>query len=154
MSEHRKLLLLVSALLLAIAAPALPQSAAGKDVLRVQLDGFRNDHGMAHCSLFNDKEPAAFPSHGEKMFREGAAAPIKNEHSEIDYIGIPPGKYALVCFHDENNNGKFDQDMLGLPKEGYCFSNNVKPRFSAPSFDQSAFDYKGGDQTISISMLY
>jgi len=60
----------------------------------------------------------------------------------------------VVCFHDENSNGKFDENALGMPKEGYCFSNNVKPRFSAPNFSQCAFDYKGGDQSISITMLY
>ena len=60
----------------------------------------------------------------------------------------------MVCYHDENNNGKFDENMLGMPKEGYCFSNNVKPRFSAPNFNQCAFDYQGGDQSIAITMIY
>jgi uncharacterized protein (DUF2141 family) len=79
---------------------------------------------------------------------------IENASTEVGSAGTSPGKYAIVCFHDENNNGKFDENAPGMPKEGYCFSNNVKPRFSAPKFDQCGFDYKGGDQAISITMIY
>jgi uncharacterized protein (DUF2141 family) len=132
---------------------ALPEFPSQKEnVLRVHLDGFRNNNGKAHCSLFND--PPAFPEHGEKAFKEGEAPSIRNAYAEIDFTGIPPGKYALVCYHDENSNGKFDESALGMPKEGYCFSNNEKPTLSAPNFNECAFDYEGGDQSISITMIY
>ena len=130
-------------------SPPQPQN-----VLRVHLDGFRNNSGAAHCSLFSDQDPEAFPRHGEKAFKHGEASSIKNAYAEVDFTGIAPGKYALVCYHDENNNGKFDETMLGMPEEGYCFSNNVKPTLSAPNFDECAFDYKGGDQSISMTMIY
>ena len=68
-----------------------------------------------------------------RRFKEGEAPSIENAYAEIDFTGVPPGKYALVCYHDENSNGKFDENMLGMPKEGYCFSNNVKPRFRRPT---------------------
>jgi len=35
-----------------------------------------------------------------------------------------------------NNNGKCDKNMIGYPTEGFGFSQNYKPRLSAPSFDQ------------------
>ena len=153
MMQSAKLLAVYVALAMAAATPAFAQdSAHPQDVLRIHLDGFRNNNGKAHCSLFND--PAAFPEHGEKAFKEGEAPSIKNAYAEIDFTGIPPGKYALVCYHDENSNGKLDESMLGMPEEGYCFSNNVKPTLSAPNFNECAFDYKGGDQSISMTMLY
>lgn len=134
--------------------PAFAQApAAQQNVLRVQLDGFRSDKGKAHCSLFNDSDPKAFPSDGSKTFKQGEAPSVKNASAEIDFSGLPAGKYALVCYHDENSSGKFEQNALGMPLEGYCFSNNVKPRFSAPKFGQCSFDYKGGDQAISITMI-
>ena len=142
---------------LAIAAvtPVFAQNAVHQqNVLRVKLDGFRNDKGKAHCILFNDADPSAFPEHDEKAFKRGEVLSISDAKAEIDFTGIPPGKYALVCYHDENNNGKFDRNVLGMPKEGYGFSNNVKPRLSAPNFNQCAFNYKGGDQAISTTMIY
>jgi len=37
--------------------------------------------------------------------------------------GIPPGTYAIACYHDENDNGKLDTNFLGIPKEGTGASN-------------------------------
>jgi uncharacterized protein (DUF2141 family) len=150
MMQHPKLLTILVALAVVTATPAFAQDS--QNILRVRLYGFRNNNGKPHCTLY--KDPAAFPSHDEKAVKESDAPSITNKSAEVDFSGIAPGKYAIVCFHDENNNGKFDENALGMPKEGYCFSNNVKPRFSAPNFDQCAFDYKGGDQAISITMLY
>src|SRR5258708_9175350 len=119
-------------------------SEATKNVLHVQLDGFLNNEGKAHCTLYND--PQAFPRNDKKAVKEAETSTIKNAYAVVDFTGIAPGKYALVCYHDENSNGKFDMSALGLPEEGYAFSNNVKPRLSAPDFDECAFDYKGGEQ--------
>jgi uncharacterized protein (DUF2141 family) len=155
MMQHVKLLAIVVALTMASTAPAFAQASAPQpNVLRVQLGGMRSDNGVARCGLFNDSDPSAFPSSGDQAFQHHKSPAIKSGATEIDFTALPPGKYALVCYHDENNNGKFDKSILGMPKEGYCFSNNVKPTLSAPNFGQCAFDYKGGDQPISITMIY
>jgi len=153
--QRLKLLAILGALAFLAAAPSFAQdSSAQANILRVKLDGFRNDNGKVHCSIFNDKDPAAFPEGENKWFKDSGAPSIKNAFAEVDFTALPPGKYALVCYHDENSNGKFDQGPFRMPKEGYCFSNNVKPKFSAPKFDECAFDYKGGDQSISMTMIY
>jgi uncharacterized protein (DUF2141 family) len=155
MMHHTKRIAIFVAVAIAAATPAFAQNSANQqNVLRVHLDGFRSNNGKAHCTLFNDNDPPAFPKEGKRAFKNGASPSIKNAYAEIDFTSIPPGKYALVCYHDENNNGKFDETILGMPKEGYCFSNNVKPTLSAPNFSQCAFDYKGGDQSLSITMIY
>ena len=129
-------------------------SAPPQGILRFRLDGFRNDKGRAHCSIFNDKDPAAFPEAESKWFKDVWQPTIKNGFAEVDFIGLPPGRYAAVCYHDENSNGKFDRSIIGMPKEGYCFSKNFKPTLSAPKFEDCAFDYKGGDQSLSLTMIY
>ena len=35
---------------------------------------------------------------------------------------VPPGTYAAQAFHDEDDNGKLDRTLLGLPKEAMGFS--------------------------------
>ncbi len=155
MTRQVKLLAIYLALAMTTAMPLWAQDSAHQpDVVRVHLDGFRSNTGKAHCTLFNDSDPAAFPKQGKKAFKDGEAPSTSNAYAEIDFHGIPPGKYALVCYHDENSNGKFDESMLGMPEEGYCFSNNAKPTLSAPDFNQCAFDYKGGDRPISMTMIY
>lgn len=37
---------------------------------------------------------------------------------------VPEGPVALRLFHDENGNGKLDRNLIGIPSEGYGFSNN------------------------------
>jgi len=155
MMHHARRVAFSAALAIVTAAPAFAQNAAStQNILHVQLTGFRSNNGTARCSLFNDRDPSAFPSNGDKSFKLAMTPTIKNATAKVDFTGIPPGKYAVVCYHDENSNGKFDENMLGMPKEGYCFSNNIKPRLSAPGFDQCVFDYKGGEQPITMNMLY
>jgi uncharacterized protein (DUF2141 family) len=151
MIRHLKFLAIVIILSVAGATSVVAQST---NVLRVKLDGFRSNNGKARCGLYNDSDPAAFPKDDKKGIRPDHPGSISNASSELDFSGIPPGKYALVCYHDENDNHKFDKNMLGMPKEGYCFSNNIMPTLAAPNFSQCEFDYKGGDQLVSMTMIY
>ncbi|MBK7290922.1 MAG: DUF2141 domain-containing protein [Chitinophagaceae bacterium] len=41
---------------------------------------------------------------------------------------------SIAILHDENDDGKMNSNFLGLPKEGYGFSNNVMGNFGPPLF--------------------
>ena len=43
--------------------------------------------------------------------------------------------------------------FIGIPKEGYCFSNNVKPKLKAPSFEDTKV-WIDSDTTITVEMNY
>jgi uncharacterized protein (DUF2141 family) len=134
------------------AAQATPaQAAPAAGALHVRVVNLRNSTGQVICTLFNS--PAAFPSDSSKAVGQ-IAVPIKDDAAACSFSGLAPGKYALVTFHDENSNGAFDRNWFGLPKEGYAFSNNVRPVFSPPSFKAAAFDYAGGDQWLTVAMRY
>ena len=126
-------------------------AAASDNILHVHLVGLRNSNGQVHCTLFNDAN--AFPGDDDHALRD-TDGPIKDNAGTCDFKSLAPGAYALVVFHDENGNGKFDQNFLGIPQEGYGFSNNAHPRFSAPKFSDCSFDYKGGELTLTIKMIY
>lgn len=64
------------------------------------------------------------------------------------------GEYAIAIYQDENSSGAIDKNMLGVPKEGYCFSNNVKPLVKAPSFKACKFDYDEASNTITMEMIW
>lgn len=66
---------------------------------------------------------------------------------------LPAGKYAIASFHDENDSGKLATNALGVPTEGYGFSNDAQGVAGPPKFAQAAFDYDGkSDQTIVIHL--
>lgn len=63
-----------------------------------------------------------------------------NETTESFIISdLPIGNYAISLFHDENSDGVCNLNFIGIPKEPYGFSNNFKPKFSAPKFEDCKF---------------
>lgn len=55
---------------------------------------------------------------------------------------LPEGKYAILAYCDKNANGKLDENLLGVPKEPYGFSNG-KPGKYELSFAEAAFEVGG-----------
>jgi uncharacterized protein (DUF2141 family) len=130
------------------AGPEVQQAVTTREnVLHVRVIDLRNSNGKVVCTLYNSAD--AFPSDDSKALAT-VSAPIQFDAGTCKFTGVRPGQYALVVFHDENNNGQFDRDELGLPKEEYGFSNDLKPEFAPPNFSQAAFNFKGGDGWITI----
>jgi uncharacterized protein (DUF2141 family) len=79
---------------------------------------------------------------------------IRKSQARCDFEDIPPGTYAIAVVHDENMNGKLDTNLLGIPTEGYAFSNDAKGLLGAPSFSAASFPYDGRDLELTISLHY
>ena len=67
-------------------------------------------------------------------------SPVINFSSEISFDSISPGKYAIQFFHDENENQKMDFNLIGIPKEKFGSSNDVKPILGPPKFEKMLFE--------------
>jgi uncharacterized protein (DUF2141 family) len=80
-------------------------------------------------------------------------APARIGTTTVLVPNVPPGLYAAQAFHDRNNNGKVDQGLFGIPKEGVGFSNDAL-HMSTPKFDDAAFRHEGRDQQITIGLKY
>jgi len=119
--------------------------------LIVAIDGFRSDEGRALIALFSSKE--GFPDKSKKAFGKNAGT-IRERKAVVEFIDIPHGTYAVGVLHDENGNGKMDTNWLGVPKEGYGSSNNVKTIFSPPSFEKAAFTMNDDSLVVTIQMNY
>jgi uncharacterized protein (DUF2141 family) len=72
----------------------------------------------------------------------------------VVFTELKPGAYAVITFHDENDNGKLDENALGLPTEGYGFSNDAEGFFAAPSFKAAAVTLGSHDKAIGITLKY
>ena len=142
----------VIALVATLTASARSQApTTSGDALQVQVLDLRSDDGKVECTLFNSED--GFPRDGDKALRH-VWAQISGRKALCEFPGVPPGTYAVVLFHDENSNGKFDMNALGMPKEGYGFSNEVRPFLSAPGFKACKFDYSGKQSPVVIHIRY
>src|SRR5689334_10287819 len=119
--------------------------------IHVQITGLRNDKGQVHCALFSSA--ADFPKKDDKAIAR-TKSEIAGGEASCDFANVPPGRYAVSVFHDENSNGKLDTNFVGMPREGVGASNNPKPRMGPPRFDAAAFQYPGGRLEIRITVHY
>jgi uncharacterized protein (DUF2141 family) len=67
------------------------------------------------------------------------------------FSGVPPGRYAVKSFADENGNAKLDTNLFGLPVERYGFSNNARGRMGPPGFEAAAV-VVDADRSISVEL--
>jgi uncharacterized protein (DUF2141 family) len=128
---------------------AQPSSCPG---IHVKVLNIRNSTGTVDCALF--ESPGGFPTEFLLSATNVMVIKIRKTEARCDFEDIPPGTYALAVIHDENMNGKLDANWLGLPREGYGFSNDVKPLLGAPPFSVASFKYDGGTLDLTISLHY
>lgn len=79
---------------------------------------------------------------------------VKNTQARCDFEDIPSGTKALAVIHDENMNGKLDVNPIGMPIEGYGFSNDAKAFLGAPPFRAAGFKYDGVALSLIIKLNY
>ena len=128
---------LFSAILLVAAAPqtASPQTCTGRASqtrLYVNVEGIRASEGLIAVTLYNDDASRFLASRGSLYVgRLPARAP-----STRVCIHLPhPGTYAIAVYHDADSNRSFNRTSVGLPVEGYGFSNNPPTLFGLPTFN-------------------
>jgi uncharacterized protein (DUF2141 family) len=79
---------------------------------------------------------------------------IRKLQARCDFEDIPPGTYAMAVIHDENMNGKIDTNWMGIPTEGYGFSNDAKALLGTPSFSAASFLYDGRNLDLTMTLNY
>lgn len=69
----------------------------------------------------------------------------------LRFADLPAGKYAVQVMHDENGNNQLDSNFLGIPSEGYGFSNNPNVMRRA-HFDEAVFEIGAEMKAITIRL--
>lgn len=138
-------------LFLSVVPSSAVQRSSGINTLIVEALGFRSDKGQAYVGLYNSEN--GFPSDPDKAFRS-AFVPIKNGNASFWFAGIPAGTYAVIVYHDENGNKKFDINLFPFSMEGGGASNGAKGMFGPPSFKDASFNLDKFTKKIQIKISY
>jgi uncharacterized protein (DUF2141 family) len=128
-------------------ADAVPVAA----VLSVRLVDLRNNGGQIGCGLWASEK--GFPK-DRSVALQTKWCPIANKESLCNFDPIPPGTYAVACFHDENNNGILDTGVFGVPTEGVVASNHAKGFMGPPSFKDAKLWFPGTATELRLRMGY
>lgn len=94
--------------------------------------------------------------HSAETFMKGkgiqnAKSEIKNGKVTTIFTNVQPGTYAVMAFHDANDNNQMDFQPNGMPIEGYGMSNNPMV-FGPPEFTDAKFIVADKDVSIAISL--
>jgi uncharacterized protein (DUF2141 family) len=137
----------LTGLCLLLAGNSAPEPAA---VIDVHFAGLRSSKGMVRACLTRD--PKHFP-HCEKDPDSFKQSVVAGPDAHLRFTGVPAGDYAITVLHDENQNFKADM-LLGIPREGFGFSENPVIRFGPPKFASARFRVEAGEITKKIVMKY
>ena len=132
-------------------APAGCTGPASNTWLRVVAEDVKSSAGSIAITLYPDI-PSRFLAHHGSLYVTFVKASAGNTEG---CIHIPkPGVYVIALYHDANDNRKFDRTSVGLPDEGYGFSNNPPTLFGLPSFTSVRLNISKSGLTSHIQMKY
>jgi uncharacterized protein (DUF2141 family) len=132
--------------------PAITFAQSSCPGIHVKILGIRNSAGTVACALF--KGPDGFPTEYMHSATNIMIIKVRDRQARCDFLDIPPGTYALAVIHDENMDGKLGTNSVGIPTEGYGFSNDASALMGAPSFNAASFAYSGRTLELTISLNY
>jgi uncharacterized protein (DUF2141 family) len=112
--------------------------------VEITITGIRNNQGEIRVGVCKDDD--SFQK--EKSFRiipfkkQNVANGILHVKLEIEH-----GEYGFSFVDDENSNVKMDYNFIGLPKEGFGFSNYYHSGFTKPHFNDFKFKHLPNQKT-------
>lgn len=132
---------------LMIATPIV--HAGDGSTLNVTLQNVRDASGTVRAGLY--REPATFRKEDKAVeIAQASAAPGA---ITLTFRNLPPGRYAIMAYHDENGDGQLNRRFGMFPTEGYGLSNNPQVA-GPPAFDDSAFEVAAPETAITIDLRY
>ncbi len=129
-------------------ADTLASADAGGS-LQVRVTGFRTTDGDLAIALFGSSDDYETQDNAVRR----AWVEVAGDEVRWTVSGLPAGRYAVIAYHDENNNRELDFRVLGIPKEPVGVSNNARGLFGPPRFRAASFEVRDGEtahQDISL----
>ena len=120
--------------------------------LTVEVSGVTPPIGEVATTLYPD-DPSRFLARGSGA--KLALQRVKAGTTATSCFWLPgPGFYAVAIYHDANSDHKFNRTVIGLPAEGFGFSNDAPAKVGLPAFADTRFRANVGETTIHIRMRY
>ncbi len=119
------------------------QSAKSTDIV-VNVENIKTDNGKILFGVYSEN---TFLKAAPKY---SAESEIVNGVASVTFKDIPPGAYAISCFHDKNGNSQMDFEPTGMPLEPYGISNNKIDYYGPPQWADAKFDLE--DKSIDVTI--
>ena len=104
--------------------------------LKINVSSISSEQGHLLVALFSGED-----SYNSGESKWSSRVKVTGDKEEVIFSDLPEGEYAVKMYHDENDNMALDTNILGIPSEGYGFSNNGG-RFGQPEYKKASFKVK------------
>ncbi|MGZ8999349.1 MAG: DUF2141 domain-containing protein [Allosphingosinicella sp.] len=119
--------------------------------LLVRVEGVRSSRGLVAVSLYPDERRRFLAKRGALYV---GRVPAVQGATDV-CIHVPrPGIYAVAVYHDADADRKFDRTALGLPDEGFGFSNNPRTFLGMPNFSSVRTPVRPSGTRTTIRLTY
>jgi uncharacterized protein (DUF2141 family) len=131
--------------------------------VKINVKGIRSDAGSIMIGVYDSdagfrtaiKRSAQAGLLNDPLRVAGMALRAQPGERSVVLPQLRPGRYAIIVFHDANDDGKLGETPWGVPTEGYGFSNDATAFLAAPGFQAAAFDVgPDGAVDVPISLIY
>jgi uncharacterized protein (DUF2141 family) len=139
---------LLCTLLFLMIIGVLQSQDKAKTMIQLEITGIKNSTGFIQVAVFNSDT-----DFDKDIFIKVIAVPASSE-VQVSIPNLDIGKYAIAVYHDENKNQKLDKNFVGIPKEGYGFSNNAVGKLGPPKFSETSFSLDTQLKKLSIRLNY
>ena len=130
---------------------AVASQAGAESRLSIEVRLPAKAHGEIAYLVFDS--PKGFPGDVSRAIRHGFEPIHAGARQLVIETNLPPGAYAVSVYEDLNSDHRLDYNMLGIPREPVGVSNNPRPHFRPPRFDECSFHIGAAEQTITIQLV-
>jgi uncharacterized protein (DUF2141 family) len=124
---------------------------AGPIRLHVNVDNVRSSTGLIAVTLYQDDRSKFLAKRGSLYV---GRVPARQGRTRV-CIHVPsPGTYALAVYHDADSDRSFDRTGLGLPAEGFGFSNNPATFLGLPNFSSVRIRVPQTNLSTTVKLKY
>ncbi len=117
--------------------------------LHVTVEGIRNDSQPVRVLLFNT--PDSFPD--EELCFKSHVTKATEGMAVVKFLDLAPGPYALMAYHDENEDNRLNRVLGMWPSEGYGLSLNPLV-MGPPTFQETSFELPARGLSLTLSLQY
>jgi uncharacterized protein (DUF2141 family) len=113
--------------------------------VEVIIKGIRSEKGQIGIGVF--KDDPSFQKEEPFLNKNFVKSGISNREMNVRF-SLEPGIYGFALLDDENSNGMMEYNFLGIPKEGFGFSDYYHKGFTKPKFNSFKFRIEPNQKRI------
>ena len=134
-------------------APPQPECAgqAGPVRLNINVEGVRSADGLIAVTVYPDDSSRFLARRGSLYV---GRVPARSPTTQLCIYLPSTGIFAFGVYHDADGDRSFDRTGIGLPAEGFGFSNNPRLFLSIPSFRSVRLSVPRNNMSTTIRLRY